>query len=175
MTPPSELLARLRSLLGAAGYLDDAQAMARYTHDERGLFSGRTAAVLRPDSTESLAEAMRLCHAAGVAIVPQGGNTGYCGGSVPDTSGDQVLVSLSRMNRVRHIDPLNYTMVVEAGCVLADLQQAAEAVDRLFPLSLGAEGSCQIGGNLSTNAGGVAVLKFGNAGDLVLGLEVVLP
>jgi FAD/FMN-containing dehydrogenase len=110
-----------------------------------------------------------------VAIVPQGGNTSLCGGSVPFEDGDEIILGLSRLNRVRSIDPLNYTITVEAGCVLANIQAAAEDADRLFPLSLGAEGSCQIGGNISTNAGGINTLKFGNARDLVLGLEVVLP
>jgi FAD/FMN-containing dehydrogenase len=107
--------------------------------------------------------------------VPQGGNTGYVGGSVPREEGGELLVSLGRMNRVREVDPLDFTITVEAGCILAEVQRAAAAVDRLFPLSLAAEGSCQIGGNLSTNAGGTAVLRYGNARDLVLGLEVVLP
>ena len=118
---------------------------------------------------------MKLCAETRTAIVPQGGNTGLCGGAVPDAGGRQIVLKLSRMNRIRELDALNNTMTVEAGCVLADLQQAAADADRLFPLSLAAEGSCEIGGNLSTNAGGIAVLRYGNARDLVLGLEVVLP
>jgi D-lactate dehydrogenase (cytochrome) len=108
-------------------------------------------------------------------MVPQGGGTGLCGGAVPSSTGEQVVISLARMNRIRSVDPGSFTMTVEAGCVLADIQRAAESVGLLFPLSLGAEGSCQIGGNLSTNAGGTQVLRYGNSRDLVLGLEVVLP
>jgi FAD/FMN-containing dehydrogenase len=122
-----------------------------------------------------VAEIVRLCAAAGVPIVPQGGNTGMVGGATPSPAGNSVLLSLGRLDRVRQIDPLNDTMIVEAGCILQRVQEAAAAADRLFPLSLGAEGSCQIGGNLSTNAGGIAVLRYGNARELVLGLEVVLP
>jgi D-lactate dehydrogenase (cytochrome) len=131
--------------------------------------------VARPGSTAEVAEVVRLCAAAGIAIVPQGGNTGLCGGAVPGEDGRSLLLGLGRMNRIRALDPIDYTITVEAGCILAEVQRAAEAVDRLFPLSLGAEGTCQIGGNLSTNAGGIAVLRYGNARDLTLGLEVVLP
>ncbi|MET0509931.1 MAG: FAD-binding oxidoreductase, partial [Burkholderiaceae bacterium] len=131
-------------------------------------------AVLRPGSTAEVAGAVRLCAARGVPMVAQGGNTGMCGAATVDGSGTQVVVSLSRLDRIREVDPVNNTMTVEAGCILQSLQDAATEVDRLFPLSLGAEGSCQIGGNISTNAGGVAVLRFGNCRELVLGLEVVL-
>jgi len=166
---------RLTAAVGPNGYLDAAADTEAFAIDARELYHGRTPLVLRPGSTEDVAAVMRLCHEAGVAVVPQGGNTGYCGGATPDESGEQVILSLGRMNTIRGIDPLNYTITVEAGCILADIQQAAAALDRLFPLSLGAEGSCQIGGNLSTNAGGVAVLRYGNTRDLVLGIEVVLP
>jgi FAD/FMN-containing dehydrogenase len=149
--------------------------MAGYLVDERKLFSGKASAVLRPGSTEEVAKIVAICAEAGIGIVPQGGNTSLCGGSVPDQSGGQVLLSLSRMSRIRDLDPVNYTLTAEAGCVLADVQSAAREADRLFPLSLAAEGSCQIGGNLSTNAGGITVLRYGNAKELVLGLEVVLP
>lgn len=118
---------------------------------------------------------MKLCAETGTPLVPQGGNTGMCGASVPSAGGNEVVLSLARMSRILDVDPLNNTMTVEAGCILANIQQAAADADRLFPLSLGAEGSCQIGGNLSTNAGGVNVLRYGNTRDLVLGLEVVLP
>ncbi|HSS64400.1 MAG TPA: FAD-binding oxidoreductase, partial [Gammaproteobacteria bacterium] len=171
----ADVIERFRSAIGAAGVIDDASDMAGYLVDERKLFHGRTPVVLRPDSTEAVARAVSICVESGIGIVPQGGNTGLCGGSVPDKSGNQVVLSLARMNRIRELDPVNYTLTAEAGCVLADIQRAASGADRLFPLSLAAEGSCQIGGNLSTNAGGIAVLRYGNARELVLGLEVVLP
>ena len=118
---------------------------------------------------------VKLCAEFGVGVVPQGGNTGLCGGGVPAETGEEIILALGRMNTVRDIDATNFTMTAEAGCILADIQTKADAVDCLFPLSLGAEGSCQIGGNLATNAGGINVLRYGNARDLVLGLEVVLP
>ena len=127
-----------------------------------------------PASTEEVAAVVRLCAAARMPIYPQGGNTGLCGGAVPGEDGRGIVLALGRMNRVRAIDAVNYTITVEAGAILAEVQRAAEAADRLFPLSLGAEGSCQIGGNLSTNAGGIAVLRYGNMRELTLGLEVVL-
>ncbi|MGQ0512483.1 MAG: FAD-binding oxidoreductase, partial [Betaproteobacteria bacterium] len=141
----------------------------------RKQFRAEAECVVRPADTAQVAAVMRLCAAAGVAVVPQGGNTGVCGGSVPTGSRREIVLSLSRLNRIRRVDPLDDTITVEAGCVLASIQQAAQGANRLFPLSLAAEGSCQIGGNLSTNAGGVNVLRFGNARDQVLGLEVVLP
>ncbi len=171
----SEVIERLKAGIGATGVIDDDADMAAYLIDERKLFRGSAPAVLRPASTEEVAKVVSICAEAGIGIVPQGGNTGLCGGSVPDESGKQVLLSLSRMNRIRDLDAVNYTLTAEAGCVLADIQRAAREADRLFPLSLAAEGSCQIGGNLSTNAGGIAVLRYGNARELVLGLEVVLP
>ena len=125
-----------------------------------------------PATTAEVGEVVALCHGAGVAVVPQGGNTGLVGGGVPDGG---IVLSLARLNRIRVIDPVNYTLTAEAGCILKDIQDAATAEDRLFPLSLGAEGSCRIGGNLATNAGGVHVLRYGNTRDLTLGLEVVLP
>lgn len=149
--------------------------LGMYAQDWRKKFLGQPLAVLRPASTDEVAALVKLCGMHNVAIVPQGGNTGMCGASVPDASGQQVVLSLARLNRVRSVDPDNNTMTVEAGCILQTLQDTAASVDRLFPLSLGAEGSCQIGGNISTNAGGVQVLRYGNTRDLVLGLEVVLP
>ncbi len=149
--------------------------MARYVTDHRDLYHGRCEAVVRPASREEVAAVVRLCAGAKISIVPQGGNTGLVGASVPLEEGGGIVLSLSRMDRVREIDPLNNTLTAEAGCVLADLQGAAKDADRLFPLSLGAEGSCTIGGNLSTNAGGVGVFKYGNTRELALGLEVVLP
>lgn len=170
-----ESLERLRAIVGPAGYLDRPDDIQPYTVDHRKLYRGATPLVLRPDSTEQIAAILRLCNEAGIGVVPVGGNTSYCGGATPSEDGSQIVVSLARMKRVRSVDPLNYTMIVEAGCALAEVQAAAAAVDRLFPLSLGSEGSCQIGGNLSTNAGGTAVLRYGMVRELVLGLEVVLP
>jgi FAD/FMN-containing dehydrogenase len=174
-TIANTLLDRLKAIVGPGGFIDDPADMERYLVEERGLYRGATPLILRPAATAEVAAIVKLCATAGISIVPQGGNTGLCGGAVPWADGRSILVSLSRMNRVRAIDPLDFTITVEAGCVLADIQQAAEQADRLFPLSLGAEGSCQIGGNLSTNAGGIAVLRYGNMRDLTLGLEVVLP
>jgi FAD/FMN-containing dehydrogenase len=168
-------IARLRDAVGAQGLVTDAAEMAPYVADWRGVYVGSTAAVVRPASTEQVASVMQICSELRIPIVPQGGNTGMCMASVPRAGRDEIVLSLARMNRIRSVDPLNNTATVEAGVVLASIQQAAADVDRLFPLSLGAEGSCTIGGNLSTNAGGVNVLRYGNTRDLVLGLEVVLP
>ena len=168
-------LERIKEIVGRKGWSSDAAELAPLLLDRRGKFTGQCALLVRPASTEEVAHVVTLCAEQGIAIVPQGGNTGVCGGATPQPQGHEILMALGRMNQVRDVDPLNYTMTVDAGCILADIQKEAEAVDRLFPLSLGAEGSCQIGGNLSTNAGGVAVLRYGNSRDLVLGLEVVLP
>jgi len=173
-TVPGPVIGRLKDAVGPKGWIDAEADMASYVNDERGLFHGKTPLVLRPASTGEVAAVVKICADAGVGIVPQGGNTGYVGGSVPGGEGGEILLSLGRMNRVRDLDPLDYTITVEAGCILAQVQAAAAEAGRLFPLSLAAEGSCQIGGNLSTNAGGIAVLRYGNARDLVLGLEVVL-
>jgi D-lactate dehydrogenase (cytochrome) len=170
-----DALAQLKQLLGERGFITDAATMAPYLIEERGTYHGVAQAVLRPSSTEEVAAIVKLCAAARLPIFPQGGNTGLSGGAVPWEDGHGVVLSLGRMNRVRDIDPIDYSITVEAGCILADVQKAAAAVDRLFPLSLGAEGSCQIGGNISTNAGGIAVLRYGNTRALVLGIEVVLP
>jgi FAD/FMN-containing dehydrogenase len=170
-----EALTRIKALLGPKGFIADAAGMAPFLEEERRLYHGAARLVLRPSSTAEVADIVRLCAASRLPIVPQGGNTGLVGAAVPPEDGGAVLLSLGRLNRVRAIDPVDFTITVEAGCVLADVQRAAEEVDRLFPLSLGAEGSCQIGGNLSTNAGGIAVLRYGNMRDLTLGLEVVLP
>jgi FAD/FMN-containing dehydrogenase len=168
-----ETLARLKDAAGPRGYVDDPAQIVPYCTPFRDGWIGATALVLRPDSTETLAALVRICAETGTPIVPQGGNTGLTGGSQPHDSGDEVVISTGRMNRIRETDLLNDTITVEAGVVLADIQRAAEEADRLFPLSLGAEGSCQIGGNLSTNAGGINVLRYGNTRALVLGLEVV--
>jgi len=170
----SALLEQIRSIVGPAGLITSPQEITQYATDIRKRYRGKAAAVVKPASTAEVAAVVRACAGSRAGIVPQGGNTGLCGAATPDTSGSQIVLNLSRMNRIRAIDAHNNTMTVEAGCVLANLQKAAEEAGRLFPLSLAAEGSCEIGGNLSTNAGGTAVLRYGNTRDLVLGLEVVL-
>ncbi len=174
MTIASATLDRLRDIVGPSGYLDQPADLEPFLHDHRRLYRGRTPLALRPDSTAQVAAVMHLCHETNTGVVPVGGNTSYCGGATPSKDGSQIVLSMARMRRVRAIDPHNFTLIAEAGCVLAEVQAAAAAVDRLFPMSLGSEGSCQLGGNLSTNAGGTAVLRFGMMRDLVLGLEVVL-
>lgn len=168
-------IAAIRQIVGAKGMIEDASAIEPYVNDHRELFHGNALAVVRPDSAEQTAAVVRIAADARLPIVPQGGNTGLVGGSVPPSGGQGIVLSLARMNRIRALDSANNTMTVEAGCILKDLQDAAYNAGRLFPLSLGAEGSCMIGGNLSTNAGGVGVLRYGNTRDLALGLEVVLP
>ena len=168
------LIDELKSIVGAGNYTTDAQELQPFLSEWRDIWHGQTLLMVSPDSTETVAAVMRACHDSRTAVVPQGGNTGLCGGAIPDKSGTQVLLSMSRMKRIRAISPQNHSMVVEAGCPLAMLQAAAAKVERFFPLSLAAEGSCQIGGNLSTNAGGVNVLRYGTARNLALGLEVVL-
>jgi len=162
-----------RQLLGDDYVITDSAAMLNYLTDYRQRYTGKAAAVLKPANTVQVAELVKLCNQYQMAIVPQGGNTGLVLGSVPDQTGRAVILSLSRMNQIRSTDLVNDTITVEAGCVLQQVQQAADAGNRLFPLSLASEGSCTIGGNLSTNAGGTAVLHYGNARALCLGLEVV--
>jgi FAD/FMN-containing dehydrogenase len=174
LSTTDDLLAALGAALGAGGMLTDPADTAAYCEDWRRLYQGRTQAVLRPASTEQVAAAVRLCARAGVAIVPQGGNTSMVGGAVPAEDGRQIVLSLGRLNRVRAIDPLDMTMVAEAGLTLAQAQAAADAAGCKLPLSISAEGSAQIGGVLATNAGGNNTIRYGNARDLVLGLEVVL-
>jgi FAD/FMN-containing dehydrogenase len=170
------LLQALRDALGAQQVLTpDAADLSAYEQDWRRRQRGRSLAVVRPGSTAEVAAVVRACAAAGVSIVPQGGNTGLVVGSVPDASGTQVLLSLQRMNRVRSLDAANLTLTVDAGCILQAAQQAAEAAGLLLPLSLASEGSCTLGGNLASNAGGTQVLRYGNARELCLGLEVVTP
>ncbi|RZJ18085.1 MAG: FAD-binding oxidoreductase, partial [Haliea sp.] len=166
------LLEQLRSITGAAHVLSDGDLTA-YELDWRKRSRGRALAVVRPATTAEVAAIVKACAAAGASIVPQGGNTGLVGGSIPDASGSQVVLSLQRMNAVRAIDAANLTMTVEAGCILQTLQETAEKAGFLFPLSLAAEGSCTIGGNLASNAGGTQVVRYGNARELCLGLEVV--
>ena len=177
-TPPASALAetliRLRALLGPAGVRESAADVEPYLTDFRRLYRGATPLVACPQDTGQVARVLALCNAAGVGVVPHGGNTSYCGGATPSERGDEIVLSLHRLDRIRSVDPASDSLVAEAGCVLADVQAAAAAADRFFPLALGSEGSCQIGGNLSTNAGGLAAVRYGVARDLVLGLEVVL-
>ncbi len=170
------VLAELVAVTGESGVLTDPEGLEPYLTEWRGLYRGRTPAMFSPRTTAEAGAILRLCHKHRIGVVPQGGNTGLVGGAVPDSTPDQpqLLLSARRLTRIREIDADNYTITAEAGCTLADVQRAAEAADRYFPLSLAAEGSCQLGGNLSTNAGGTNVLRYGNARDLVLGLEVVL-
>ena len=170
-----DLLTDLRDAVGAEHVLTDATDVAAYAVDWRGAYGGTPLAVVRPSSTSEVSAVVRLAHEAGVAIVPQGGNTGMCGGAVPSGDGSQIVLSLGRMRAIRAVDAAGGTITVEAGVVLASVQTAAAEVDRLFPLSLGSEGSCTVGGNIATNAGGTAVLRYGMMRSLVLGLEVVLP
>lgn len=168
-----EQLSELIALVGESHVLAEPALKAQYEEDWRGRYHGVARAVVRPADTAEVAEVVRWCAENEVAIVTQGGNTGLCGGATPDRSGQAIILSTERLNKIRSVDTANDTMVVEAGCVLQVVQEAAQAQDRLFPLSLAAEGSCTIGGNLATNAGGTQVLRYGNARDLVLGLEVV--
>ncbi|MDI4633243.1 FAD-binding oxidoreductase [Pelomonas sp. V22] len=168
----SALLTELRAAVGEAQVLQG-ETCAPYELDWRKRWRGQALAVVRPGSTEEVAAIVRACASHGASLVPQGGNTGLVGGGIPDASGQQILLSLQRMNRIRAIDAANLTMTVEAGCVLQTAQQAAEAEGLLFALSLAAEGTCTVGGNLATNAGGTQVLRYGNARELCLGMEVV--
>ena len=166
------MLEKLIDIVGASHVLTGADAQP-YLVDWRGRYKGAARAVVRPGSTQEVADVVKCCVANGVPIVTVGGNTGLCGGATPDQSGEAVVLATSRLTQVREIDTDNDTMTVEAGCVLQNLQELANKVDRLFPLSLAAEGSCTIGGNLATNAGGTQVLRYGNTRELALGLEVV--
>jgi FAD/FMN-containing dehydrogenase len=172
--PGATLLARLATIVGADHVLTAAGDVAPHTTDWRGRYRGAALAVVRPASTGEVAAVVAACADAHTAVVPQGGNTGLVGGGTPRTSGDEIVLSLTRMNRVRAVDADNATMTAEAGVTLAGVQDAARQAGLAFPLSLASEGSCTIGGNLATNAGGTAVLRYGNARDLVLGVEVVL-
>ncbi|MBS0549826.1 MAG: FAD-binding oxidoreductase, partial [Proteobacteria bacterium] len=169
----SDFVGKLRAIVGDKGLILDDKDKHPFLTDWRENYLGKALAIVRPATTEEVAAVVKLCVADKVAIVPQGGNTGMSGGATPQEDGREIVLSLTRMNRILEIDKVGYTMTVEAGVVLKTIQEAASEADRLFPLSLGAEGSCTIGGNLSTNAGGVQVLHYGNARNLVLGLEVV--
>jgi FAD/FMN-containing dehydrogenase len=171
----TDFVDRLRTIVGDKGLITDERDKHPFLTDWRENYLGKALAIVRPATTEEVSAVVKLCAAEAVAVVPQGGNTGMSGGATPQEDGREIVLSLTRMNRILEIDKVGYTMTVEAGVVLKTIQDAAADADRLFPLSLGAEGSCTIGGNLSTNAGGVQVLHYGNARQLVLGLEVVQP
>jgi len=168
------LTEQLKAIVGAAGFTSDKEDLEPHLHEWRDTWHGKALLMVSPESTQQVSAVVRACSEAGTAIVPQGGNTGLCGGAIPDASGEQVLLSLSRLNRIRSTNAQDYSLVAEAGCILENIQSAADAAGLFFPLSLAAEGSCQIGGNLSTNAGGINVLRYGTARDQALGLEVVL-
>ena len=169
-----ELIGQLRECVGEAALRTRPDDVAPYLTDHRQLFHGAALAVVEPDNTDLVAKLLAWCNVRRVGVVPQGGNTGYCGGATPDASGQQIVLSMRRMHRIRSVDAANFSLVAEAGCTLAAVQAAAADAARLFPLSLGSEGSCQIGGNLATNAGGTAVLRYGMTRELVLGIEAVL-
>jgi len=171
---PPTILNQLKSIVGSKNYIIDVSKMTHYLSDWRNHFHGSSPIILKPSNTLMVSEILTLCNDNHIGVVPQGGNTGLVGGAVPDNSGLEVLICLEKMNKILDIDPINCTMTLESGCILSEIQDTARKSNRLFPLSLAAEGSCQIGGNLSTNAGGTSVLQYGNAKDLVLGLEVVL-
>jgi len=171
---PSEIALKIAAIVGDKHVLTAPADMAGYLSEPRDLWHGKAACVVRPGSTAEVAAILGFADQNGLKVVPQGGNTGLVGGQTPDTSGREILLSLGRLDKIREIDPTSNTMIVEAGVTLQKVQEAAESVDRLFPLSLAAEGSCTIGGNLASNAGGTAVLAYGNARDLVTGLEVAL-
>jgi FAD/FMN-containing dehydrogenase len=174
-TPQPATLERLKAIVGPSGFSDDPDELAPHLTEWRKRFVGKTPLLLKPANTGEVADIVRVCAEAEVGIVPQGGNTGLVGGQIPREEGCDVLIALGRLNRIRNVDAVDNTMVVEAGCTLAAAQEAAAEVERLLPLSLAAEGTSQVGGNLSTNAGGIHVLRYGNARDAVLGVEVVLP
>ncbi|CAO1662401.1 FAD-binding oxidoreductase [Salinicola sp. NYA28a] len=175
MTPQAALLDDLATLLGKGGLLTDADDMERYRVDWPGHRGAEPLAVARPSTTRQVADVVSYCHRHDIPLVPQGGHSGLVGGALPDADHPELVISLERMASIRHVDPINFTMSVDGGCVLQSIKDAAEAADCDFPLSLGAQGSCQIGGNVSTNAGGLNVLRYGMMRQLVLGLEVVLP
>lgn len=174
-TPAAQALAELASVLDPAGIITAPADMAPYLREWRDKYAGAAAAVLRPRSVEAISAIMKIANRHGLGLVPQSGNTGLVGGQIAFDAERQFVVNLSRLNAIRAVDPAGYTMTVESGAILRNVQEAAAAVDRLFPLSLGSEGSCQIGGTISSNAGGTGALAYGTMRDLVLGLEVVLP
>ncbi|WP_073953897.1 FAD-binding oxidoreductase [Thalassospira sp. TSL5-1] len=169
---PAALVEQLQAVVGPRGWSMAPDVLEKHNSEARNKFTGQAELVLYPASTLEVAECVKLCHEAGIAIVPQGGNTGRCGGAVADKG--QILINLARMDKILQTDARDFTMTVQSGAILQNIQQAAEDHDLLFPLSLGAQGTCQIGGNIATNAGGLNVIRYGNTRDLVLGLEVVL-
>ncbi|MEM6683659.1 MAG: FAD-binding oxidoreductase [Pseudomonadota bacterium] len=173
--PPADALERFRRIVGPKGWTTDAHDMEPHLIDWRRSYRGSAAMLLRPRTTDEVRRIVATANEFEIALVPQGGNTSLVGGSVPDMSGNAVVVSLARMRTIRNVDPLNYTITVDAGLTLQEIQEEAAKAGRLFPLSLGAEGTAEIGGAISTNAGGVNVVKYGNTRDLVLGLEAILP
>lgn len=168
------VLDKLKAIVGSKNFIDDVKNMDAYLSDWRNQFHGSSPLILKPLDSQMVSKILKICNENKVAVVPQGGNTGLVGGSIPSNLGNEIIISLEKMNKIINTDPINYTMTLEAGCILSNVQNAALNADRFFPLSLAAEGSCQIGGNLATNAGGTGVLRYGNAKELVLGLEVVL-
>ena len=175
MSDAQGFIDRLVAIVGPRNVMGPQDDLAPYVTDWRERYHGQADAVVKPANVSEVSQVVALAHREGVAIVPQGGNTGLCGGATPTAPGHNLVIRLDRMRAIRTVSPLANTITVEAGCVLADIQAAAEAADRYFPLSLGAEGSCQIGGNIGTNAGGTAVLRYGPTRELVLGVEAVLP
>ena len=174
MSLSASLIEQFIACVGPANALGAGDDLTRYTHENRKIYVGKTPLVLKPGSTKEVSAIMKLANETETAVVPQGGHTGHVGGAVPDESGDQIVVSLERMNKIRELDLTGNLMIAEAGCVLQTIQETADENDRLFALSLASQGTCQIGGNIATNAGGTGVLAYGNARDQVLGLEVVL-
>ncbi len=164
----------LKILLGSKGWIEDPNIIEPYLIEERGLYKGKSELLLKPSNTYEVSNILKLCNEHNIKIVPQGGRTGLCGGTIPSDNGLEVMLSLERMNKIDEFNEENFTITVEAGCVLGNIQDKVEEKKLLFPLSLASEGSCTIGGNLSTNAGGINVLRYGMARDLVLGIEVVL-
>ncbi len=173
--PDATLIERFIDITGRPNVLTAEDDLTHYVEENRFIYVGKTELVLKPNSTEQVSQILTLAYETNTPVVPQGGHTGHAGGGVPDESGEQIVVSLERMNRIRDIDTAGNTLTAEAGVILQTIQEKADANDRLFPLSIGSQASCQIGGNISSNAGGTGVLAYGNTRELVLGLEAVLP
>ena len=169
------MINHLKEILGSGNFIESEEAKAPFLKDQRGYYYGKAALIALPPDVETLSRLVSACYNAGIAMVPQGGNTGLVGGATPDISGQQIIISLKKIAKIRQIDPVANIITAEAGVILADVQNAATAAQRLYPVSLGSQGSCMIGGTIATNAGGVNVLHYGNTREQVLGLEVVLP
>jgi len=174
MKPEILNLQKLKKTLGPKGWIEDKEIIEPYLVEERGLFKGKSSLLLKPQNTEEVSKILKLCNEHNIKVVPQGGRTGLCGGTIPSENGKEIMLSLERMNNIKELNEENFTITVEAGCILNNIQNIADEKKFLFPLSLASEGSCTIGGNISTNAGGINVLRYGMARDLVLGIEVVL-